>query len=87
MNLLRGVNYSCYFIGKMSIIIYKYNFNKNCPLHQEMATSSGNGHIIKKWPHHKKTTFFDEVTFLDEFSFAGTFCTFYCIELDEVPCF
>ena len=34
------------------------------PLHQETATSSRNGHIIKKRPLHQKTTFFDEVTLI-----------------------
>jgi len=56
-------------------------------LHQEMATSSRNSHIIKKQPLHQKTLFFDEVTFFDEFRITGTFSMVFHIELDELPFF
>jgi len=63
-------------------------------LYQETSTSSRNGHFIKKWPHHQematssrnghiiilKMTFFDEVTFFDEFRLAGTFSMVYHVE-------
>jgi len=72
----------CTGVCKMSLI-------KCCTeLYQETATSSRNGHIIKKWPHHqematssrnvhfiKKRCFLMKWTFFDEFHFAGTFST------------
>jgi len=51
------------------------------PLHQETATSSRNGHIIKK------RRFLMKLPFFDEFRFTGTFFTSYHVELDEVPRF